>query len=148
MGSSTSKSHSANPSSPAPSDLTSSITSPLLTQQPTYAAHSLLLSVSRLLSGPSLTSKALVVSISAKTAGAIESSSLRPAMLSSCPSEDSNGLYHRKDNSIPRAKFKYPRGGLMEGELRRPTMLDANGEECLIVVKNGISTGVTLGRAT
>ena len=53
-----------------------------------------------------------------------------------------------------RAKFKYPCGGLMQlrdfvkdGELRHPTMLDANGEECLIVVKNGTSTGVTLGRA-
>src|SRR5438552_18874869 len=54
-----------------------------------------------------------------------------------------------------RTNFKYPRGGLMQlrdfvkdGELRRPTMLDANGEECLIVVKNGATTGVTLGRAT
>ena len=52
-----------------------------------------------------------------------------------------------------RANFKYPLGGLMrlrdfvkDGELRQPTMLDANGEECLIVVKNGNSTGVTLGR--
>lgn len=27
-------------------------------------------------------------------------------------------------------------------------MLDANGEECIIVVKNGATTGVTLGRAT
>ena len=54
-----------------------------------------------------------------------------------------------------RAKFKYPPGGLMQlrdivtyDELRHPTMLDANGEECLIVVKNGATTGVTLGRAT
>jgi hypothetical protein len=54
-----------------------------------------------------------------------------------------------------RANYKYPRGGLMQlryfvkdGELRRPTMLDANGEQCLIVVKNGATTGVTLGRAT
>ena len=51
--------------------------------------------------------------------------------------------------------FKYPHGGLMQlrdfikdGELRHPTMLDANGEHCLIVVKNGVATGVTLGRAT
>lgn len=51
--------------------------------------------------------------------------------------------------------FKYPRDGLMQlrdfvkdGELRHPTMLDANGEQCLIVVKNGAATGVTLGRAT
>jgi hypothetical protein len=27
-------------------------------------------------------------------------------------------------------------------------MLDANGEECLIVIKNGNTTGVTIGRAT
>jgi len=33
-------------------------------------------------------------------------------------------------------------------ELRCPTMLDANGEECITVVKNGATTGVTLGRAT
>jgi hypothetical protein len=54
-----------------------------------------------------------------------------------------------------RATFKYPPGGLMQlrdfvkyDELRRPTMLDTNGEECLIVVKNGATTGVRLGRAT
>src|ERR1700722_2351321 len=54
-----------------------------------------------------------------------------------------------------RAKFKYPSSGLMQlrsivtyDELRRPTMLDANGETCLIVVKNGATTGVTLGCAT
>ncbi|KAF8837533.1 hypothetical protein BDN67DRAFT_185210 [Paxillus ammoniavirescens] len=54
-----------------------------------------------------------------------------------------------------RTSFKYPRGGLLqlqgvveEDELRHPTMLDANGEVCLIVVKNGNSTGVTIGRAT
>ena len=35
-----------------------------------------------------------------------------------------------------------------DGELRRPTMFDANGEECFFVVKNGTSTGVTFGRAT
>ncbi len=35
-----------------------------------------------------------------------------------------------------------------DGELCQLTTLDANGEECLIVVKNGTSTGVTLGRAS
>ncbi|KAG8740173.1 hypothetical protein FRC10_004699, partial [Ceratobasidium sp. 414] len=46
--------------------------------------------------------------------------------------------------------FEYPRGGLLqlrgvvkEDELRHPTMLDKNGEECIIVVKNGNTTGVT-----
>ncbi|ETW78096.1 hypothetical protein HETIRDRAFT_454139 [Heterobasidion irregulare TC 32-1] len=54
-----------------------------------------------------------------------------------------------------RTSFKYPRGGLLqlrgvvkEDELRHPTMLDANGEECLIVVKNGNTTGVTIGRVS
>lgn len=52
-------------------------------------------------------------------------------------------------------KFEYLCGGLMQlqgfvkdGELRQPTMLDVNGESCLIVIKNGTSTGVTFGRAT
>jgi hypothetical protein len=35
-----------------------------------------------------------------------------------------------------------------DGELHHLTMLDANGEQCLIVVKNSATTGVTLGRAT
>ena len=54
-----------------------------------------------------------------------------------------------------RSSFTYPRGGLMqlkdivkESELRNPEMCDANGEPCLLVVKNGNKTGVTLGRAT
>ena len=53
------------------------------------------------------------------------------------------------------ANFKYPLDGLMQlqdfvkdGELQCPTMLDADGEECLIVVKNGTATGVTFGRAS
>ena len=54
-----------------------------------------------------------------------------------------------------RTNFKYPRGGLMrlrdfvkDGELCHPTMLDANGEQCLIVIRNSATTGVTLSRAT
>lgn len=58
-----------------------------------------------------------------------------------------------------RAQFTYPPGGLMQlrlgntathAELRPPAtpLLDANGEQCLIVVKNGAATGATLGRAT
>jgi hypothetical protein len=46
-----------------------------------------------------------------------------------------------------RAKFKYPRIQLpdfvRDGELGRPTMLEANGDECLTVVKNSSSTGFT-----
>ena len=61
--------------------------------------------------------------------------------------------------------FKYPRSGLLqlrgvvkEKELRHPPMLDANGDDCLLassvpvldhtVVKNGNTTGVTIGRLT
>jgi len=54
-----------------------------------------------------------------------------------------------------RTNFKYPLGGLMQlrdfvkdGELHHPTMLNANGEQCLIVIKNSATTGVTLSRAT
>ncbi|KZP05506.1 hypothetical protein FIBSPDRAFT_967210 [Athelia psychrophila] len=54
-----------------------------------------------------------------------------------------------------RSSFKYPVGGLLqvkgivkENEIRQPTSLDANGEECLIVIKNGMKTGVTIGRGT
>src|SRR5258708_22207192 len=35
-----------------------------------------------------------------------------------------------------------------EDELSRPTTLDAKGEECISVVKNGNSTGVTIGRGS
>jgi hypothetical protein len=49
-----------------------------------------------------------------------------------------------------RSSFKYPVGGLLqvkdivkEKEIRQLTSLDANGEECLIVIKYGRSTGVT-----
>jgi len=54
-----------------------------------------------------------------------------------------------------RSSFKFPIGGLLklegivgEDELRSPKQLDANGEECLIVIKNGGATKVTLGRGT
>ncbi|KAF8259310.1 hypothetical protein EI94DRAFT_1813513 [Lactarius quietus] len=39
-------------------------------------------------------------------------------------------------------------GVVKEYELRNPTRLDANGENCLIVVKSGNTTGLTVGRAT
>ncbi|KAF8581110.1 hypothetical protein K439DRAFT_1619262 [Ramaria rubella] len=54
-----------------------------------------------------------------------------------------------------RANFNYPFDGLMklrdfvkDGELLHPTLLDKNGEECIIVIKNGAATGLTLRRAT
>ena len=51
--------------------------------------------------------------------------------------------------------FKYPKGRLLplqdvisEDLLHNPDMLDRDGESCLSVVKNGNTTGVTIGRAT
>jgi hypothetical protein len=35
-----------------------------------------------------------------------------------------------------------------DDELRHPTMHDKNGEPCLLVIKNGTSTGITIGRAS
>ena len=53
------------------------------------------------------------------------------------------------------SSFKYPVGGLLqvkgvvkEDEISKPNQLDANGEACLIVIKNGKTTGATIGRAT
>ena len=54
-----------------------------------------------------------------------------------------------------RFDFKYPLGGLLKVEgfvkndqICKPQQLDVNGEKCLIVVKNGKTTGTTLGRVT
>ena len=51
--------------------------------------------------------------------------------------------------------FEYPddrllqlRGVISEELLRSPDMVDHDGEACLLVVKNGNATGVTIGRAT
>lgn len=61
--------------------------------------------------------------------------------------------WHR--DPAARNSFEYPFDRLLqlqdvvkEDELRHPTMLDANDEECIIVVKNGNATGVTIGRAS
>ncbi|KAH9013974.1 hypothetical protein EDB85DRAFT_1899422 [Lactarius pseudohatsudake] len=58
---------------------------------------------------------------------------------------------HPKSHS----SFKFPIGGLLqvkgvikENKIRQPTQLDKNGEECLLVIKNGKSTGVTISRGT
>ena len=40
------------------------------------------------------------------------------------------------------------KGVVKEDEIRKPKQLDANGEECLIVIKNGKTTGATIGRGT
>ncbi|KAI6097141.1 hypothetical protein EV401DRAFT_2247385 [Pisolithus croceorrhizus] len=58
-------------------------------------------------------------------------------------------------NPTARTSFRYPsnrllpiQGVIKQGELRRPEMLDQDGESCLIVTKNGCTTGLTIGRAT
>ncbi|KAI9442962.1 hypothetical protein H4582DRAFT_1921557 [Lactarius indigo] len=50
------------------------------------------------------------------------------------------------------AGYKYPRDGLLQAygvvkdkEIRSPQQLDANGYKCLHVVKNGLTTGTTVG---
>lgn len=61
-------------------------------------------------------------------------------------------MYPRDDG---RPSFKYPAGRLLplrgiisEELMRRPDMLDHDYEPCLIVLKSGNATGVTIGRAT
>ncbi|EGO23607.1 hypothetical protein SERLADRAFT_416027 [Serpula lacrymans var. lacrymans S7.9] len=58
-------------------------------------------------------------------------------------------------NPRNRTSFKYPTdrllrlwGTIPDEEMRRPTMLDQNEEQCLMVIKNGSASGVTIGRAT
>ena len=53
-----------------------------------------------------------------------------------------------------RKGYMYPRDGLLQAygvvkddEIRQPQHLDAHGEKALLVVKNGLTTGTTIGRA-
>ena len=64
-----------------------------------------------------------------------------------------NFTYPRPMDTTP--EFEYPLDCLLtlqdvveEDELRHPKELDENGERCLLVIKNGNCTGVTIGRAT
>ncbi|KAL4064974.1 hypothetical protein V8B97DRAFT_2072215 [Scleroderma yunnanense] len=61
-------------------------------------------------------------------------------------------MYSRTDVTTT---FKYPDNRLLElrdpieeDEMRNPDMLDHNGEPCLLAIKNGCATGVTVGCAT
>jgi len=52
-----------------------------------------------------------------------------------------------------RATYYYPEDGLLQAygvvqdhEIRDPQHLDVHGEKCLLVVKNGLTTGTTVGR--
>jgi hypothetical protein len=61
-------------------------------------------------------------------------------------------MYPRDDG---KTTFKYPDDRLLplcdmitEECMREPDMLDHDNEACLLVIKNGNATGVTIGRAT
>ena len=52
-----------------------------------------------------------------------------------------------------RANYYYPEDGLLQAygvvqddEIRSPNHLDVHNEKCLLVVKNGLATGTTVGR--
>ena len=58
-----------------------------------------------------------------------------------------------RDDGLP--TFKYPVGRLLphrdmisEGLMRAPDMYDHNDEPCLLLIKSGNATGVTIGRGT
>lgn len=55
---------------------------------------------------------------------------------------------------VDRATYQYPRDGLLQAcgvvqdeEIHNPQHLDVYGERCLLVLKNGSTTGTTVGRA-
>ena len=50
--------------------------------------------------------------------------------------------YHRPKDGLLQAF-----GVVQDTEIRNPQHLDAHGEKCMFVVKNGLSTGTTFGRA-
>lgn len=61
-------------------------------------------------------------------------------------------MYPRVDAA---PSFKYPddrllplRDPISEDLMRKPDMLNHDGERCLLVIKSGNATGVTIGRAT
>jgi hypothetical protein len=54
-----------------------------------------------------------------------------------------------------RTNYVYPKDGLLQArgilqldDIRDPKHLDANREQCLLVVKNGLATGTTIGRVS
>lgn len=60
-----------------------------------------------------------------------------------------------KSHADAASTFKYPYDRLLklrdiisEDLMHNPDMLDPDGEPCLLVIKNGNTTGVTIGRAT
>ncbi|KAH8992943.1 hypothetical protein EDB92DRAFT_1985916 [Lactarius akahatsu] len=67
--------------------------------------------------------------------------------------DDFTRKMHPRLDAAP--SFKYPedrllrlRGVISENVMHKPDMLDRDGEPCLLVIKNGKTTGVTIGRGT
>ncbi|KAF9513696.1 hypothetical protein BS47DRAFT_1343943 [Hydnum rufescens UP504] len=61
-------------------------------------------------------------------------------------------MFPRDDD---RTNYVYPKDGLLQArgviqldDIHKPKHLDANGEQCLLVVKNGLTTGTTIGRVS
>ncbi len=57
-------------------------------------------------------------------------------------------------NPADRKDYRYPKNSLLQAfgvvpdkEIRNPQNLEADGSKCLFVVKNGTTTGTTVGRA-
>jgi hypothetical protein len=60
---------------------------------------------------------------------------------------------HRRTETQPGFEYPYDRllplrGILSEDLMRQPDTVDHDGEPCLHVIKSGLTTGVTIGRAT
>ncbi len=58
---------------------------------------------------------------------------------------------HRQDHAgvnFPFDGYLEVNGFLGENEIHKPTQLDEKGEACLIVIKRGLRTGVTIGRGS
>jgi hypothetical protein len=53
-----------------------------------------------------------------------------------------------EDNEYPEDGLLQAFGVIQADEIHNPKQLDVNGEQCLLVVKNGLTTGTTIGRVT
>lgn len=55
-------------------------------------------------------------------------------------------LHDRRDYTYPDDGLLQIYGVVEDSEMRNPQQLDKHGEKCLLVVKNGLATGTTIGR--
>ncbi|KAF5346983.1 hypothetical protein D9758_010100 [Tetrapyrgos nigripes] len=63
------------------------------------------------------------------------------------PHSEGQSSFHPSFHHLARGVLQI-KGIVKDDEIRKPKQLDVNGEKCLFVVKNGMGTGVTYGRAT